>query len=672
MKIELLPKWVIPDTSPFSYDTEGVTTLESIARTRAKMNELIEHYNEFVDACNEKITGFHGETLEELKVFESALRQEFQDFIDVVDLKYSAEIGKELEEAKRTIKNEAETFLDKLSLSIVTQETIENSYVTPEMFGAKGDGETDDTSAFEEMLVYGTSILIPNKRYRITRKLFLNPNTYIRGCGKDSVIVCYSGEDLLMISGYCHVENLTVEVQSELSGAIFKINEESLGSFRAKDAALATVIDKIWVDVKVAVDPQVSCFEVSNNNGDGFFDVSISNIHFYGEPSRSFGYFFKSFVKGDAWITGVTISDCKIYGCRWGIFLNDSDQDFFSSGVGGCGNLVVRRVQHQKTKTNCKAFLFKKTGGKVSLIDCTPWDWNVIGDADTKYAYWLPESAYKTFKTGNVLYINDLNYHSITLFAMVKEDGTPKGLGYSNLDYLYFLGCEQIPFTITPKIMGIAGKSLSVPPKTMLIYKNTKTNPLTVHFDIFSENILSHVMVSVGTSSVTKVTVDKDIGSYIRIGYKFTDTHVYLYLIFKGDYKNSTGFVRSWELSNSLTAFGSDNTYTDYNHTINPWEIKDEPLFAETKADDITTVPMTDVVIDYFAPVVKSSSGSSYRIIVDDYGNLSTGNNTTTNPQTLVSANGTRYKLVVADDGTLTTEKVTSTPKQYSKGYPNA
>ena len=90
MRIPLLPKWIISDSSPCFYDTEKVTTLESIAKLHGATNGLIEDYNKFVDEMNTKITEFTGTTEAELEEFETALRQEFQDFIDAESVKYNA------------------------------------------------------------------------------------------------------------------------------------------------------------------------------------------------------------------------------------------------------------------------------------------------------------------------------------------------------------------------------------------------------------------------------------------------------------------------------------------------------------------------------------------------------------------------------------------------------
>ena len=69
---------------------------------------------------------------------------------------------------------------------------IKNSYVTPEMFGAVGDGITDDTIAFQNAIDYATStqlfaeIRVSNKRYLVS-SLQLKSGTKIVGHNNDSV-----------------------------------------------------------------------------------------------------------------------------------------------------------------------------------------------------------------------------------------------------------------------------------------------------------------------------------------------------------------------------------------------------------------------------------------------------------------------------------------------------
>lgn len=71
--IPSLPNWFINSKNPSFYDTESATTIEMVAKLHASVNNIIKLINEE-----------HGESKD--KAFEIALRQEFQDFMDVVEL----------------------------------------------------------------------------------------------------------------------------------------------------------------------------------------------------------------------------------------------------------------------------------------------------------------------------------------------------------------------------------------------------------------------------------------------------------------------------------------------------------------------------------------------------------------------------------------------------------
>lgn len=64
-------------------------------------------------------------------------------------------------------------------------------YVTPEHFGAVGDGTTDDTQAFVDMLASGNSLFwLAAKTYYISSDLSVDvSNIQIRGCGKGKSII---------------------------------------------------------------------------------------------------------------------------------------------------------------------------------------------------------------------------------------------------------------------------------------------------------------------------------------------------------------------------------------------------------------------------------------------------------------------------------------------------
>ena len=87
MSIPKLPPWSIPNTFPAFFDHESATSIEMTAKLYNAMQELIEEYASFSKRIEESFTQFSDGNNKELEEFKVGLRQEFQDFIDIVDLK---------------------------------------------------------------------------------------------------------------------------------------------------------------------------------------------------------------------------------------------------------------------------------------------------------------------------------------------------------------------------------------------------------------------------------------------------------------------------------------------------------------------------------------------------------------------------------------------------------
>lgn len=88
--MKLLPIWVIPDTLPAYKDAESKTAIEQTYRVYQAMQDLINEYNTFAEGINTKLTEFKAQYEKDIEVFTTSLRQEFQDFIDTIDIKISA------------------------------------------------------------------------------------------------------------------------------------------------------------------------------------------------------------------------------------------------------------------------------------------------------------------------------------------------------------------------------------------------------------------------------------------------------------------------------------------------------------------------------------------------------------------------------------------------------
>lgn len=85
--MRFLPDWVLTNKYPAFHDVDSVTAIEQTAKVYGAMNELIKEHNEFIASADKKLKDLLTKIEEEHDVYNVAMRQEFQDFINIVDLK---------------------------------------------------------------------------------------------------------------------------------------------------------------------------------------------------------------------------------------------------------------------------------------------------------------------------------------------------------------------------------------------------------------------------------------------------------------------------------------------------------------------------------------------------------------------------------------------------------
>lgn len=85
--MKLLPHWTLTGSNPAFYDTESATAIEQTAKVYGAMQTLIEEYNTFAERMEKTIEDFIQDTNTDMETFKVGIRQEFQDFIDVVDMR---------------------------------------------------------------------------------------------------------------------------------------------------------------------------------------------------------------------------------------------------------------------------------------------------------------------------------------------------------------------------------------------------------------------------------------------------------------------------------------------------------------------------------------------------------------------------------------------------------
>lgn len=100
-------------------------------------------------------------------------------------------------------------------------------FATPQMYGAKADGKTDDTIAIQKALDKNNVVYFPSGNYVISSRLVLRPNTKMIGESSQSVYICNSSNDY---SIQCGTE---YDYQAH-EGEIKNISFKSMGGYKAK------------------------------------------------------------------------------------------------------------------------------------------------------------------------------------------------------------------------------------------------------------------------------------------------------------------------------------------------------------------------------------------------------------------------------------------------------
>lgn len=135
-----LPPWSIPDMHPTFFDNESATAIEMVAKIYGVVQTIADEYTSFSERIETLMNQYTDGANEELENFKVGLRQEFQDFIDIVNRKmkgYEIQLKEAVdamtENIEQTVNNYIAEHGVKLEL-VYDEEAEELNIVVSEMF----------------------------------------------------------------------------------------------------------------------------------------------------------------------------------------------------------------------------------------------------------------------------------------------------------------------------------------------------------------------------------------------------------------------------------------------------------------------------------------------------------------------------------------------------------
>jgi len=171
-------------------------------------------------------------------------------------------------------------------------------YVAPEMFGAIGDGTTDDTTAFQNAINSGKPVVLGKATYYISAPLNVTNNRTIVGYGYESKIKTTTNMSCILIQGS---NNYISGVSFVGSGKGVVGKEEQIGINIFGNVGLTDNFNKNVID---------NCF-FTDMSGSGFYGKQVVGTYHEGN----------------------TVSNCVAFNCTQGFYL---DLRFEYTNVNSC------------------------------------------------------------------------------------------------------------------------------------------------------------------------------------------------------------------------------------------------------------------------------------------------------------------------------------------------
>ena len=94
MRIRPLPYWVVAESEPAFYETEGATAIQMVAKLYGKVKELISDYNTFAEEINEHISEYEEGLYTSFEEFKTEIETTMNNYIDSIDTRMDLQDAK--------------------------------------------------------------------------------------------------------------------------------------------------------------------------------------------------------------------------------------------------------------------------------------------------------------------------------------------------------------------------------------------------------------------------------------------------------------------------------------------------------------------------------------------------------------------------------------------------
>jgi hypothetical protein len=270
-------------------------------------------------------------------------------------------------------------FSDALKLKTI------KDYVTPQMFGAKGDGLTDDTLAFNEALASGKPVYAPIGTYLISSVLKVPFSGVLRGADRYKTILKFAnGVNGVQINRFTNVEDLTISISGDSAGIYMYVPENWQYN-------LCSLCKNISIEHRSnTIDGNgILLVTEAGQTIEGAFNLTFENIDINGviENGIHMQANVKTTVRNEAWLSDIKFDNIFVVSAKIAI-LSDWVDISGTDNVPQTGNasrfysITFRNVSAQYKAGVSERFCKIMNIYYGSFVNCTPFDYYLTVSAN--------------------------------------------------------------------------------------------------------------------------------------------------------------------------------------------------------------------------------------------------------------------------------------------------
>ena len=302
---------------------------------------------------------------------------------------------------------------------------IEDEPITPQMYGAKGDGTYDDTEAFQSALVENRVVYVPCGTYMLTEGLIIGDNCELE-LSQGAVLNFTQTEGnciTLGMSSTLSGHHATIKVPYTFSGNVIYADSSNLSVEEVNGVKPWSKWDPQWksgryvTDINICkADSRGFHYAVNPNdckgaavyisaNGEAIAQTFMWGIHYSGlRVAGAFSYGIRAVNFNNGWTHEMRV-EAFIDACEVGVCLEDCNNAYISAIIQPRRSYSIDKVYAPYAKHGIQLIRSKNT----DLSDSRVWDW------DAEKTLWTDGGEYQHIAmigdcAGTI--INDFRYNT--------------------------------------------------------------------------------------------------------------------------------------------------------------------------------------------------------------------------------------------------------------------